>query len=104
MALTDIFWASGEGDGGGSVSRIYPESHSTNEDVLELVDHWAVTDKTNYHHLLVMSCLQHAIACFFFLPYLEIEYPHSDVRGLLCPLVEFMASDLFSQAPSSEGH
>lgn len=66
MALTDIFWASGEGDGGGSVSRIYPESHSTNEDVLELVDHWAVTDKTNYHHLLVMSCLQHAIACFFF--------------------------------------
>lgn len=45
---------------------VYAEIHSTNEDVLELVDHWAVTDKTSYHHFLVMSCWQHAIACFFF--------------------------------------
>lgn len=64
---------------------VYAEIHSTNEDVLELVDHWAVTDKTSYHHFLVMSCWQHAIACFFFFIF-RTRIPSFRPRsGLLCP-------------------
>lgn len=59
---------------------VSPETLPTNEDLLELGDDWAVTDKTNYHHVLVMSCLQQPLRAFFFFfsSCLEIEYPHSD--------------------------
>ena len=107
--FVNIFSALGQCDKGGCVSRYPPRSSFHKWRCFRVGGHtWSLADKTNYHNLFVVVLFtEHSwlllLFIIFFLLRSRRTIPFRHTSSLLRPLVDFLASALFSPVLSSEG-